>query len=700
MIVVIGSGIAGLSAALAATGSIGGDEANSVRSDVEVLLATKGPWLESNTYHAQGGIAVALSQDDDPRLHAEDTLAAGAGLCDPQAVDILTAEGVMRMRELIRAGVRFDRGEDGRLLKGLEAAHCQPRVVHAGGDATGRIVEEDVAALVRADPRIHVLEYAFLEDLIVAEGCVVGVRLLLEPCAESSDGLDADSLVQDIRDRARQGPQTNAHDAHDAEGAHDADGARDAREIDLDARAVILATGGSGQLYPYTTNPAIATGDGVAAAWRAGAEVADLEFYQFHPTALAVGAHFLISEAVRGEGARLLDEHGHRYMPEVDERAELAPRDVVARANYSVMRRQSGRPVFLDVSTLRPECSEVENTVSASAVSESAVFESASTVSASTMPERSQISAEPADSRELRREALKRYLSRRFPTIDAMTRSLGFDWSARALPVTPAAHYSMGGICTDVWGKTNLPGLFAAGECARSGVHGANRLASNSLLEGLVFGHRAGLAAQAYIAEGIPASASEMDEAARVPTQAVIELDMPISTETYTSAASETSAEADMYPCPADCETTEYTDDGGNAACAAGNQWSRERIQHEMWNHVGVLRDASGLSQAVARLGAALAASEARCNAERHETLSRSAAERVHQLENRNLITLGYLSAVAALQRHESRGAHARSDFPHAAGIGVSTRYRKASSERHVSTSDSQPSPKESGMTC
>jgi L-aspartate oxidase len=258
----------------------------------------------------------------------------------------------------------------------------------------------------------------------------------------------------------------------------------------------------------------------------------------------------------------------------------------------------------------------------------------------------------------------------------------------------------MGGICTDVWGKTNLPGLFAAGECARSGVHGANRLASNSLLEGLVFGHRAGLAAQAYIAEGIPASASEMDEAARVPTQAVIELDMPISTETYTSAASETSAEADMYPCPADCEATEYTDDGGNAANAAGNQWSRERIQHEMWNHVGVLRDASGLSQAVAHLGAALAASEARCNAERDETLSRSAAERVHQLENRNLITLGYLSAVAALQRHESRGAHARSDFPHAAGIGVSTRYRKASSERHVSTSDSQPSPKESGMTC
>lgn len=694
MIVVIGSGIAGLSAALAATGSIGGDEANSVRSDVEVLLVTKGPWLESNTYHAQGGIAVALSQDDDPRLHAEDTLAAGAGLCDPQAVDILTAEGVMRMRELIRAGVRFDRGEDGRLLKGLEAAHCQPRVVHAGGDATGRIVEEDVAALVRADPRIHVLEYAFLEDLIVTEGCVVGVRLLLEPCAESSDGLDADSLVQDIRDRARQGPQTNANDAHDA------DGARDAREIDLDAQAVILATGGSGQLYPYTTNPAIATGDGVAAAWRAGAEVADLEFYQFHPTALAVGAHFLISEAVRGEGARLLDEHGHRYMPEVDERAELAPRDVVARANYSVMRRQSGRPVFLDVSTLRPECSEVENIVSASTVSESTVSESASTVSASTVPERSQISAEPADSRELRREALKRFLSRRFPTIDAMTRSLGFDWSARALPVTPAAHYSMGGICTDVWGKTNLPGLFAAGECARSGVHGANRLASNSLLEGLVFGHRAGLAAQAYIAEGIPASASEMDEAARVPTQAVIELDMPISTETYTSAASETSAEADMYPCPADCETTEYTDDGGNAACAAGNQWSRERIQHEMWNHVGVLRDASGLSQAVARLGAALAASEARCNAERDETLSRSAAERVHQLENRNLITLGYLSAVAALQRHESRGAHARSDFPHAAGIGVSTRYRKASSERHVSTSDSQPSPKESGMTC
>jgi L-aspartate oxidase len=501
--------------------------------------------------------------------------------------------------------------------------------------------------------------------------------------------LGADSLAQDIRARARQRPQTNANGAHGADGARDAYDAYDAREIDVDAQAVILATGGSGQLYPYTTNPDIATGDGVAAAWRAGAEVADLEFYQFHPTALAVGAHFLISEAVRGEGARLLDEHGHRYMPEVDERAELAPRDVVARANYSVMRGQSGRPVFLDVSTLRPECSEVENTVSANTVSASA-----STVSASTMPERSQISAESADSRELRREALKRFLSRRFPTIDAMTRSLGFDWSARALPVTPAAHYSMGGICTDVWGKTNLPGLFAAGECARSGVHGANRLASNSLLEGLVFGHRAGLAAQAYIAEGIPASARATGEAPHAPTQAVIELDMPISTET------DTSAEADMYQCPANYENTECTDDGGNAACAAGTQWSRERIQHEMWNHVGLLRDASGLSQAVAHLGAALAASETSCRAERHGTLLHSVGERVRQLENRNLITLGYLSAVAALQRHESRGAHARSDFPHTAGIGVSTRYRKASSERHVSTSDSQPSPKESRMTC
>ena len=393
-IVVVGAGVAGLSAALAVADA-----------GQDVTLVTKADLVESNTYHAQGGIAAAVFADDDPKLHAADTMAAGHGLCEPRAVEILTREGADRVRQFAAAGVHFDRDAQGHMLRGLEAAHSRARVVHAGGDATGKVVELDVSAMVRANPLIHIIEHAFLEDLIVRDGAIAGVRLLVR-------------------------------------------GGETFRSADMAASRVILATGGAGRLYPYTTNPAVATADGLAAAWRAGAQVADVEFYQFHPTAMAVGEHFLVSEAVRGEGAVLLDEHGERYMTRVDERAELAPRDVVARENFRVMQAQGGKPVMLDVSPMRRENPD-----------------------------------------------LAEFLRHRFPTIDAYTRSLGFDWSKEPIPVAPAAHYYMGGIRTDLEGRASIPGLYAAGECARTGVMGSNRLASNSLLEGLVYGRRAGLAA-------------------------------------------------------------------------------------------------------------------------------------------------------------------------------------------------------------
>ena len=289
-IVVVGAGVAGLSAALAVAGT-----------GHDVTLVTKAELVESNTYHAQGGIAAAIFSDDDPKLHAADTMAAGHGLCDPKAVDILTREGAERVREFAAAGVHFDRDAHGHMLRGLEAAHSRARVVHAGGDATGKVFELDVSAMVRKNPRIHIIENAFLKDLIVRGGHIAGVHLLI-----------------------------------------------DGQDKDLAADRVILAAGGAGRMYPYTTNPPVATADGLAVAWRAGAQVADLEFYQFHPTAMAVGEHFLVSEAVRGEGAVLLDEHGHRYMKDIDPRAELAPRDVVARENFRVMQAQGGKPVMLD----------------------------------------------------------------------------------------------------------------------------------------------------------------------------------------------------------------------------------------------------------------------------------------------------------------------------------------------------------------
>ncbi|KAA8817067.1 L-aspartate oxidase [Bifidobacterium callitrichos] len=531
-IIVIGAGVAGLSAALAVA-----------RAGHDVTLVAKDELVESNTYHAQGGIAAAIFADDDPKLHAADTIAAGHGLCDPKAVDILTREGADRVREFAAAGVHFDRDAEGHMLRGLEAAHSRARVVHAGGDATGRVLELDVSAMVRANPLIHIIEHAFLTDLVVKDGRIAGVDLLV-------------------------GGEANDDAAH----------GRERRFVE--ASRVILATGGAGRMYPYTTNPAVATADGLAAAWRAGAQVADLEFYQFHPTAMAIGEHFLVSEAVRGEGAILLDEHGHRYMQDVDPRAELAPRDVVARENFRVMQRQHGRPVMLDVSPMHAEHPD-----------------------------------------------LAAFLAHRFPTIDAYTRSLGFDWSREPIPVAPAAHYYMGGVRTDLNGRASIPGLYAAGECARTGVMGSNRLASNSLLEGLVYGRRAGLAALA-----------DTDDTVWSP-------------EPLLNSATGEAYAADPVRL-ADPETA-----GAGGADGDADVWDRTRIQNTMWHGVGVLRDAEGLAHAIDDLGRGLAAANA-------HAAEAAASGDIAALENRDMLTVGRIGATAALARTESRGAHARTDFP------------------------------------
>ncbi|WP_394280051.1 L-aspartate oxidase [Microbacterium sp.] len=388
-VVVVGSGIAGLTAAL-----------HALDSGCRVTVVTKDALDHANTRYAQGGIAGVMFADDRVEDHVRDTLTAGAGLCDERAVRVLVEEGPARIRELVSLGVAFDRAADGEFVKGLEAAHSYPRILHAGGDATGAVIEHALVARLRS-AAVTVHEHAFLVDLVVDGGRVRGVDLLVG----------------------------------------DAPGHPGTRET-ITADAVVLATGGAGELYAHTTNPPVATGDGIAAALRAGAAVADLEFMQFHPTVLAAGDAFLVSEAVRGEGAVLRDETGRRFALDAHPDGELAPRDVVARAIAATMERQDGRPVLLDATTL----------------------------------------------------ATDGFLARRFPTIDAAVRARGLDWTREPIPVTPAAHYLMGGVVTDLSGRTTVPGLYAVGEVARTGVHGANRLASNSLLEGAVFGARAGAA--------------------------------------------------------------------------------------------------------------------------------------------------------------------------------------------------------------
>ncbi|MDR6614058.1 L-aspartate oxidase [Leifsonia sp. 1010] len=520
-VVVVGSGIAGLTAAL---------RAHTLGHDVTVV--TKSSSVASgSTPYAQGGIAAALFPDDSVEAHVADTLRAGAGLNVREAVEALCSDGPDRVRELIARGAAFDRDGD-TLARGLEAAHSSARVLHAGGDATGAELERALVAAVTA-ARIPVVGGAFLRDVVVEGGRAAGVSLWV-----------------------------------------------DGEALTIDADAVVLATGGWGQLYAHTTNPSVATGDGVAAAWRAGAMLADLEFTQFHPTALYAGdgaedgathdatddagaGAFLVSEAVRGEGAVLRNARGERFMLDAHPDAELAPRDVVARGIAVEMAAQGGRPVMLDATALGAE-----------------------------------------------------FLARRFPTIDAASRAAGHDWARHPIPVTPAAHYAMGGVATDTEGRTSVPGLFAVGEVACTGAHGGNRLASNSLLEGLVFAHRAAGAIDAPWAE--PPAWTQ--RAVRV------EADAPRSV-------------------------------AAGAPHPVLRTFDRDRLRALMWEAAGVHRDGARLAAAAAELAAT-----AMPDAEAGATSG----------EDANLLTLARLVVAAALSREESRGAHFRSDFP-LTGSGEST---------------------------
>src|SRR2546427_3408410 len=382
---VVGSGVAGLRAAI------------ELSSAGTVLVLAKSNLSDSATAWAQGGIAVALSDEDEIGLHEQDTLNAGDGLCRPEAVALLVEEGPKYITQLIEWGTEFDRAGT-KLAFTREAAHSRSRILHAHGDSTGREISRALLARAHTIPRLHLRAHTFTSDLIIEKDHVVGLRFLDE----------TDGSQHEVR-----------------------------------AGALLLATGGLGQVYRETTNPEVATGDGMAIAYEAGAVLSDMEFVQFHPTALAIkGApRFLLSEALRGEGGILRNINLECFMKRYAEAQELAPRDVVARAIVSEMHRTQAEHVYLDMTAKSAE-----------------------------------------------------FLQKRFPRIYATCLSYGLDLATDMAPVCPAAHYMMGGVKTDLWGRSSLPGLYAAGETADTGVHGANRLASNSLLEGLVFGARAGQA--------------------------------------------------------------------------------------------------------------------------------------------------------------------------------------------------------------
>ncbi|HYI50633.1 MAG TPA: L-aspartate oxidase [Microbacterium sp.] len=524
--VVVGSGIAGLTVAL-----------HAVDSGCRVTLVTKDVLEHANTRYAQGGIAGVMFADDRTEDHIRDTLTAGAGLSDPEAVRVLVDEGPERIRELIALGVAFDRGSDGDFVKGLEAAHSYPRILHSGGDATGTAIEKALVARLRGS-NVRVIEHAFLIDLVLAEGRVAGVDLLVAEIAASD------------------------HFAHVA-----------GRRERIEADAVVLATGGAGELYAHTTNPTVATGDGIAAALRAGAAVTELEFFQFHPTVLggrtggdgaSAAESFLVSEAVRGEGATLIDENGRRFASDAHPDGELAPRDVVARAIARQMEAQDGRPVFLDATQLRATPEETAG-----------------------------------------------FLARRFPTIDRAVRDRGLDWAREPIAVTPAAHYLMGGVMTDLDGRTTLPGLYAVGEVARTGVHGANRLASNSLLEGAVFGARAGDAIAADAASGAwPASA-------------------------HLAEVSSSPAEVPAIP---------------PSVSSIDGPFTRAALQELLWQDAGLVRDAAGLGHAEFVIS-------------RWRRAQRSPSTEA-EFEDENLLLVAEQLVAAALRRTGSVGAHYRRDDP------------------------------------
>ncbi|HVZ84929.1 MAG TPA: L-aspartate oxidase [Terracidiphilus sp.] len=497
---VMGAGVAGLRAAV------------ELAEHGDVLVVTKEAVAESNTHYAQGGIAVAMSGEEDIALHLRDTEGAGDGLVHHPAARVLVAEGPRRVEELIEWGARFDR-ENGILLRTREGAHSLPRILHANGDATGAEIGRALAVFAAAHPRIRFAEWTTVTALIEAGGRIAGADLL------------------DSRGCMRR----------------------------VGARAVLIAAGGAGQVYSDTTNPAVATGDGIALACQAGAALADMEFYQFHPTAFSMpGApRFLLSEALRGEDAYLRNAAGERFMEHYHPLLELAPRDVVARA----ITRES-----IDAATGATRVVHLDM--------------------------RHVTAINPRE---------------RFPGISAFLAQYGLDLRRHLIPVRPAAHYFMGGIRTGLDGRTTLRGLYAAGEAACTGVHGANRLASNSLLEGLVFGARA---AKAMLADALPFIALD------APSFACLPLD----------AADEALLEKHMAA-----------------------------LQHAMWLHAGLLREESSLregEQAIAACASAV------------EQLAHEGKISRRLVEARSLCIVARAILLSALARRESRGAHFRNDYP------------------------------------
>jgi L-aspartate oxidase len=517
---VVGSGIAGLSSAL------------SFSSDQRVLVVSKGELEGSNTYHAQGGIAAVLDERDSTDLHFTDTMRAGAGLSEPAPVRSLVEEGPQRVREMLSCGVPFDK-ERGNIALTKEGAHSRRRIWHANGDATGKAIVTALLARARQQSNITLKSGKMLVDLITLPSGQKG-KLKLEP------GRD---LVPFPRRRRCLGALFLNQDG--------------TLEV-VWARGIILATGGAGQLYEYTTNPELATGGGLAIALRAGATLADLEFFQFHPTALYLppAPRFLISEAVRGEGAILRNIHGERFMPKYHKLAELAPRDVVSRVIMREIKRTASKCVFLDLSALSPEL-----------------------------------------------------ILERFPTIHQRCLRWGLDITQEMIPVAPAAHYLMGGVCTDLSGRTGIRGLYAAGEVACTGVHGANRLASNSLVEGAVFGRRAALSAQA---------------------------DSPTSRELAQNTQELKLLEGSREFIPE----------------ARSFQNTVHRLQRIMSDYVGMERDGEHLALGEARLADLLA-----------QTRSQAPGSQAW-VECENMLTGSIAIAKAALMRQESRGGHERLDFP------------------------------------